>query len=885
MPTSSSANTVFWRSDAFVGLAVVIAVLLLNQVTDLFGTLERRFYDFGSTSTTRMPSERITIVAIDDASIATIGRWPWPRDVHADLIDRLTGAGAKTIGHTAFFFEPQTDRGLAYLRRIKALVQPPPGSDRTPEQRLDPLLGVIDEAEAALDTDGKLATSIARSGRVILPSVYRLGEPLGRTDQPLPSYALKSTVANLPGFALPALSGQQPLETLGTQAAGIGHLNQTPDADGYLRREPLLINYYGTAVPSMALVLAAHSLNLGRDDIEPDPAASVLRVGKLKVKVSPEAFMFAQFYRDRDGKPPFVIDSFADVLSGKVPPNRFAGKIVLIGATAAGLGATFPAPVSPALTPVEYLAHATSSLLGEHFIMQPPWTLWATMGAVLLTAAYLVMLLPRLKAGAGALTTGLLFATWISLEFALLSRAFLWVELVLPASLLLIGHLALTTKRFLITEAGKQRSDEESAETNRMMGLAFQGQGQLDMAFDRFRRVPSSPAVLDNLSHLALDFERKRQFNKAQAVYEHMHRLNPAHPGLHAKLDKVRSLAQTVILGGGPAHAGGTLLLADGAVEKPMLGRYRIDKELGKGAMGVVYQGRDPTIGRIVAIKTLALSEEFEGDALTDARTRFFREAETAGRLQHQNIVTIFDAGEEHDLAYIAMEYLKGRDLTVYCREGQLLPVPQVVSIVARVARALAYAHVQNVVHRDIKPANIMYEPTTDTVKVTDFGIARITDSSRTRTGLVLGTPSYMSPEQIAGHKVDGRSDLFSLGVMLFQLLTGVLPFRGESMAELMYKIANEEAPDVRQLRHDLPLRLATVVARSLRKQPDARYQDGESMAADLVATLSGTDPEAPLETAAGMPSATLTFEETHLMEQHEGKGRDNTAIQPPRRR
>lgn len=120
---------------------------------------------------------------------------------------------------------------------------------------------------------------------------------------------------------------------------------------------------------------------------------------------------------------------------------------------------------------------------------------------------------------------------------------------------------------------------------------------------------------------------------------------------------------------------------------------------------------------------------------------------------------------------------------------------------------------------------------------------------------------------------------------MLFQLLTGVLPFRGESMAELMYKIANEEAPDVRQLRHDLPLRLATVVARSLRKQPDARYQDGESMAADLVATLSGTDPEAPLETAAGMPSATLTFEETHLMEQHEGKGRDNTAIQPPRRR
>jgi serine/threonine protein kinase len=175
------------------------------------------------------------------------------------------------------------------------------------------------------------------------------------------------------------------------------------------------------------------------------------------------------------------------------------------------------------------------------------------------------------------------------------------------------------------------------------------------------------------------------------------------------------------------------------------------------------------------------------------------------GRLQHQNIVTIFDAGEEHDLAYIAMEFLKGKDLVDFCKDGNLLPVPKVLSIVARVAEALAYAHRQNVVHRDIKPANIMYELESDTVKVTDFGIARITDSSKTKTGLVLGTPSFMSPEQIAGKKVDGRSDLYSLGVMLFQMLAGVLPFRGDSMAELMYKIANEEAPDIRIIRKEIP--------------------------------------------------------------------------------
>jgi serine/threonine-protein kinase len=186
------------------------------------------------------------------------------------------------------------------------------------------------------------------------------------------------------------------------------------------------------------------------------------------------------------------------------------------------------------------------------------------------------------------------------------------------------------------------------------------------------------------------------------------------------------------------------------------------------------------------------------------------------------------------------MEFLKGKDLVDFCRQGQLLAVPMVLSIVARVAEALAYAHRQNVVHRDIKPANIMFDPASDTVKVTDFGIARITDSSKTKTGLVLGTPSFMSPEQLAGKKVDGRSDLYSLGVMLFQMLAGVLPFRAESLAELMYKIANHEAPDIRIIRKELPPSLATLVAGSLSKRPEDRYQDGDKMARDLRAVLSG---------------------------------------------
>jgi serine/threonine-protein kinase len=466
----------------------------------------------------------------------------------------------------------------------------------------------------------------------------------------------------------------------------------------------------------------------------------------------------------------------------------------------------------------------------------------ASLCALLGVVLYLLAVLPRLSAGVGAIATAGLMLVLLGLEYGLLAFSATWITLVLPAVVLLAGHLALTTKRFLMTEAGKQKSDEESAETNRMLGLALQGQGKFDMAFDRFRRVPLVPgvgdAVMDNLYNLALDFERKRQFNKAQAVYEYMATYNKGYKDLQAKLNRAKNLSETVILGGGSGHPGGTVLLDGGAVEKPMLGRYQVEKELGKGAMGVVYLGKDPKIGRVVAIKTMALSQEFEGSELDDARERFFREAETAGRLQHQNIVTIFDAGEEHDLAYIAMEFLKGKDMVDYCRDGSLLPVPKVLSIVARVAEALAYAHRQGVVHRDIKPANIMYELESDVVKVTDFGIARITDSSKTKTGIVLGTPSFMSPEQIAGKKVDGRSDLYSLGVMLYQMLSGTLPFRGDSMAELMYKIANEEAPDILRVKPGLPPKLAEIVALALTKRADVRYQTGEQLAMDLKAVM-----------------------------------------------
>jgi serine/threonine-protein kinase len=264
------------------------------------------------------------------------------------------------------------------------------------------------------------------------------------------------------------------------------------------------------------------------------------------------------------------------------------------------------------------------------------------------------------------------------------------------------------------------------------------------------------------------------------------------------------------------------------------LGRYEILSELGKGAMGVVYRGRDPRINREVALKAITLVDEFEPEDLAEARTRFFREAEMAGRLSHPHIVTIFDAGEERGTAYIAMELLRGQHLVDYTSSERLLPHAIAIEIVARLADALQYAHQHHVVHRDIKPANIMFDAPSGELKITDFGIARLTDAGRTRTGVVLGTPSFMSPEQLQGRPVTGSSDLFSLAVTLFQLLTGQLPFRSDSITGLMVRIAQQPHPRITALDPSLPGALDAFFDRALAKDPAERYESGAAFALAL---------------------------------------------------
>ncbi len=288
------------------------------------------------------------------------------------------------------------------------------------------------------------------------------------------------------------------------------------------------------------------------------------------------------------------------------------------------------------------------------------------------------------------------------------------------------------------------------------------------------------------------------------------------------------------------------------------LGRYRLLGELGHGAMGVVYKAEDPLLGRIVAIKTITLvsdaAERIEYEA------RFFQEARAAGGLNHPSLITIHDIGREGDVAYMAMELVDGVELREIMTRGPL-PLGLALSIIAQAAEGLAYAHERGVVHRDIKPGNIMIVRGRH-AKIMDFGIARMRVSDvKTQTGAILGSPKYMSPEQVAGKRVDHRADIFSLGVVLYELTAGTAPFAAPNMAQLMQQIAVATPLPPSAVNHSLPPMLDLIVARALEKEPDARYQSAAEMAADLrrcIAELPEPENTAPV---ANAPAERLDLE------------------------
>jgi len=341
-------------------------------------------------------------------------------------------------------------------------------------------------------------------------------------------------------------------------------------------------------------------------------------------------------------------------------------------------------------------------------------------------------------------------------------------------------------------------------------GNDFLAAGRLEPAFAEFRRCPPSETVATVMYKLSLAFEEQAKPERAEAVLEWMKRTQ------------------------GPQNTTTTSGKQKSTAGPQRLGRYVIERRVGRGAMGAVYLAKDPRINRAVALKAIPIEKEFEDEELKEARLRFYREAESAGRLAHPNIITVFDAGEDKGLAYIAMEFVPGIPLKKFTDPKKLLAPKRALELCAATAEALDYAHSQGVIHRDIKPANLMYNPKEGSLKITDFGVARMTDNNSTKTGIVLGTPMYMSPEQLNAEDLTGHSDLFSLGVTLYELLAGEVPFQATNIAVLMTKITTEDPAPISKRRAGIPPTVDSVLAKALAKSPQDRFSCGSEMAIAL---------------------------------------------------
>ncbi len=818
-----------------LGVTITILFLAMGVTrTGFLDALDFKFYDVCMDLRTTPDSlSHIVMVDIDDDTIEKLGRWPWPRALVAAGLEKIDAGNPRVIGLNFILSEPESNPGIMAIKDLEILFAQELLDSTGEKGRM--YMEAMQEVQSFLDNDGALADAMAFSGKVILPVFFKPPVQGVAPNQGLSEILAGSIIPNVSnpeGFSAP-LAGDiiLPVKAFFDGAKGIGHINLAYDADGTARRERLLYDYNGRYIPAYTLRLASAFLNIPLNKIRVE-LGSALQLGSTRVPLTPFSELLVSF-KGPTGS--FSRYSYFDVLNDKIPLQVFRNKLVIVSASASGIMNPLSTPVDSTMPLGEFSANTIWSLLNDQFIAKPAWTGLASLLMILGVGLIITFLLPRLKAMIAGLVFWLVVFLLVGGSTYLFAAEGLWIGITSPLLQLILGYIGVVTIKYFVTETGKEKVEGESAETNRMLGLSFQNQGMLDMAFDKLRRVPVDDEVKDILYNLALDFERKRQFNKAASVFEYIEEHDAKFKDVKDRKAKLMQASETMVFGEGilGGGGGGDGLLATGTGTKPTLGRYEILKQLGKGAMGIVYLGQDPRINRTTAIKTFRFGDDLEAEEAEKLKEKFFREAESAGTLSHPNIVTIYDAGDEQDLAYIAMEFLEGSDLEQYTKKDNLLPMRQVIDLVADVADGLDYAHDKGIVHRDIKPANIMLIKN-DIIKITDFGIARITATSQTQTGVVKGTPFYMSPEQFSGEKVDGRSDIFSLGTMLYQMLTGTLPFQGDSPPALMHQIMNIKHKNPRTHNPRIFKPLVSIIDKALEKERDKRYQRAILMAKHL---------------------------------------------------
>lgn len=850
-------------TDWLIGLGLP-ALVFAGAVAGWFDAGEAAARDLVADFTVQpVRSDRVVVVELGaadaDADLdADSDQESWDHARLAELHARMATGQPRVIGYAVPLEQAENARASALLERLlERDGEVLDAAGRTLFRRALDQLG-SDRRLAATFADGPpvvLAARFERSAGADVPPANRPGlaaltvaapadgpvpPPIlwpgavpraGAVRPPLPRFADAADAVALAGTGVD-IGVDIGVDTGANIEAGDGGSVGTGRwLDGSRDRRVALARQQGEAwLPTLPLALLQQELGGGDTPIGLQPGRGLV-VGDRELRTGPHPLLQLPAAAGDDA---FRVIPADALLAGEVSPEVLRERVVLVGTRApqalARANEGMPFAGIPA---VDAVAWQTAALIDEHGLALPAWAIWSRIAALVAIAVYLAFVLPGLGWVAGLAVSGLLAVILINGQVLAMAVQAAWLPLLVPLAALVGGHAVhAVRRRSAEVIAGFQA--ELTADRVRL-GAALRREGRLDEALGCLRRCQPRDEAAEGMYGLGLDCERRRRFGEAAEAFGWVARHRPDYRDAVRRAQDNRQRQEQAALGlAGNRSNTQTLLLADGEVQKPMLGRYEVEREIGKGAMGVVYLGRDPRIGRTVAIKTLALEGTLEGQSLEEIKARFLREAETAGRLKHGNIVIVHDVGEEDDVAWIAMDYLEGTPMSVHVQPDNLLPPTEVFTIMAQVADALDHAHGQGVVHRDVKPENILYDRKRGVATVTDFGVASVSDHHKTRTGTILGTPSYMSPEQVAGERVDARSDIFSAGVTLYQLLTGELPFDGDSLSNLMYRIANERHREVRRIRRELPTCATTITNRALAKQPDRRYTTAAQLARAL---------------------------------------------------
>ena len=610
----------------YIGTLVAVVFIYLSFMNfPFFESLEKVIYEIEMRlDTPRNPGEsKVAIVNIDDKSISKLGQWPWTRHIIAEMITILKNNGAKLIGLDMVLTQKEQNPGIKEIKKLYGEILKREKVSKLGEKGKW-ILAELKKIEKRLDDDRILSQAVKDSGNIILPVVGKFGKYETELVIPPESFLSNSTLKKYKITVDQHASVNQlttPFDELSKSSRGLGHINLSPNRIMMGQVHIPFINFRGLIIPSMPLRLALDYLNKHPEQVIVKGSGI-----KLEEEIIPttRGEMLMKFKGSRRSFPYY---SFVDILNVKKVPAVFDGKIVLIGFTARG-GADVDTPVDPHMPLVEFMANVIEDLLKGRFLKRSSVMMYVEAVILLLLGLGVSFFQPRLSyINRTAVTAGLIFLIFLTSAtfFIAFDTWFKTVYIIL--SLVMIYGIIMGKDLLFIGRAGFSK---DAIETNRMLGISLQGQGLLDLAFEKFRKCPLDDEMRDIVYNLGLDYERKRMINKAVSIYEYINTKDGGFRDLSERIPKLKKVISSLPLGGYQGRKEEKIVVSDDMEVKPTIGRYEILMELGKGAMGTVYKGRDPKINRLLAIKTIRFSDEFEENQLEEIKDRFFLEAELA---------------------------------------------------------------------------------------------------------------------------------------------------------------------------------------------------------------------------------------------------------------